>query len=121
MTSLLFNLCTGRYMPGLNPVMCFVFVLCQRYPTSCKCQPGNHSIHFQAFVNFVSEYFRQTIADGVLCKLLSMVTREESSQSHHTNAIQLQSYISDPKNYRSLQKSSSSLWDALLEIHTSHV
>lgn len=69
----------------------------------------------------VLEYFRQTIADGVLCKFLSMVTREEPTQSHHTNAIQLQSYITDPKNYRSLQKSSSSLWDALLEIHTSHV
>lgn len=70
---------------------------------------------------YVTEYFRQTIPDGVLCKLLSMVTREEASQTHHANAVQLQSYIADLKNIRSIQKSSSSLWDALLEIHTSHV
>lgn len=64
---------------------------------------------------FFIEYFRRTVHDPVLCKLLNNAVHDDLN---HTHGFKLQEYITDGDNYRSIVKCGQSLWDALLQLFT---
>lgn len=64
-----------------------------------------------------ADYFRRTVHDITLYKLLLAVLREEYKLEP---CKLLQHYVLDPKNLHTVSKCGQGLWEALLQLNSLH-